>query len=214
MNDNVHAFTSTKIKVATFDQCINWAKEAANLIGLEQYYPFYLDSDIDFSGLTFSNGEIAIKHKYSSKEPFLATYLHEVGHVICDRVGLDHSPDGSRAHSKYFAALVFMMYIRADIISYLSIYDFSDTEHRENGSLKLGANGLLTNNGWPNDNQLVSRFRFAVLHGRQLAESALSVEQAAVQLRSGLQAAWGACSVATPSRPPFGSLRRFLALFA
>lgn len=201
--------TVIRLDVATFDQYKIWANEAEQLVNLEHSYSFSIDPSLPYSGIMV-NGGIIIKHMYSSRHGFLATYLHEIAHIICSSAGLDFSPD-SRHHSRYFACLLFLMYRRAGIIDQLSVYDFGDTMYRENGKLPYMhefQRAELDDDGWPSDSQLIDRFTFAVQRSRQLDRPGLSIERAALLLKADLQAEWEAYSSASPSVAAAGPFRR------
>ena len=217
MSEHLANTTTIQMEVATFNKCLEWAEWAEQTVFLENSYRFSLDASLPFSGFASSNGGIVLRHFFSKRESFLATYLHEVAHVICAKSGLDFSPD-ARHHSKYFACLVFLMYRRASIIDKLDIYDFSDTDFRENGKLPSYMPkcqlDVLENDGWPSDDQLIERFTYIIRRSKQLADAGLTIEQAAQELRKDLQAEWYALGARPPVRPLFGRLRRLLPTFS
>ena len=216
MSEHLANTTTIQMEVATFNKCLEWAEWAERTVLLEKSYPFSADPDLPFGGIASPNGGIVLKHWFTARESFLATYLHEVAHIVCINSGLDFSPE-SRAHSKYFACLVFLMYRRASIIDKLHIYDFSDTMFRENGKLPYMQKchlDILENDGWPSDDQLIERFTYIIRRSKQLADAGLTIERAAGELRKDLQAEWCALGARPPARPLFGRLRRLLSSFS
>jgi hypothetical protein len=153
-------------------------KDLCTLVGLEKLYPYCLVSDLrlnekPIAGVFIkSEGIIHLKAELSPKG-LLAAYLHEVGHAIAAKSGLEYTPDAD-AHNEYFAVLVAVMYRRVKVLDMLKIYDFCDTEKGQ--SFYVDA-GIL-----PSDETLIRRFEYIIQTSSKLASKPLTIEQIAKKL--------------------------------
>jgi hypothetical protein len=150
-------------------------------VRLETLYPHRLkyhlaaEEGVQITGLyRRETGEILIG-SYLEDFPrrLVGVYLHEVGHLIADKSGLDVSPDAD-AHNQYFAVLVAVMYRRANLLESLKIYDFCDTS--------AGQRSFLRHEPLLDDEDLIARFQYILRRSEQLAKTRLSIEQIAKKL--------------------------------
>ncbi len=112
---------------------------------------------------------------------FPVLYLHEVAHVITFRAELFHAPDDDCCpHSRFFAVLLAVLYRRAGLLAYLSVYEFADSPENWNGRGTP-----------PDDSLLIRRFAWIMRRSAQLAALPLSIEGIAdVVYREDLRPAW------------------------
>ena len=144
-------------------------------VQLEKLYPFEMvvgltdDNGDECTGLFFyETKEIKIRAGQTKKRT-VATYLHEVGHLIAAKNSLSTTPKAN-IHNQYFAVLVAIMYRRCDLLPSLKYYDFAD-----------GANRQRADSDEPelDDAEILERFEYIIRRSSDLAPKNLSIEQIA-----------------------------------
>ncbi|MFZ6767857.1 hypothetical protein ACO0LM_12325 [Undibacterium sp. Di26W] len=156
-------------------------EELRKCVGLEALYAF---KAVDNLKNEFTDGIIHGAFRRTTGEIFLntrlgatprravATYLHEVGHLLAYESCMSTSPNAD-AHNPYFGVLVAVMYRRANLLEYLEIYDFCDT------SVGQRANHL---DQMAEDEELIARFTYILRRSARLAKLELSMELLAAKL--------------------------------
>jgi hypothetical protein len=173
----------------------NWINdELRQVVGLKRLYPFEFVEDLaDEAGLMsgcaiVQEERILLSTRLRSRRGVLSTYLHEAGHLVAAKAQIDQAP-GANTHNQYFAAIVALMYRRVDLLDALSIYDFADGEHFQNGT-RSTAPGQ-EEEGMADGSELIERFRYAVEKSALLERAGLTVEAAARQIyREDVFPAW------------------------
>lgn len=148
-------------------------EELRKRVGLEKLYPYSLmpREREDFAGLAYLQAEeIMMTPSLRDEESIISIYLHEVGHLIANKAGIDEDSTGMN-HNKHFACLVAVKYRRAGMLDRLRLYDFSDTHSRLNGEGPM-----------PSDEELISRFTYIIERSAELAPLPLSIEQIAKKI--------------------------------
>lgn len=164
------------------------------IVGLERLYPYEFVEDLaDEAGLMsgcaiIREERILLSTRLRSRRGVLSTYLHEAGHLVAAKAQIAQAP-GANTHNQYFATIVALMYRRVDLLNALSIYDFADGEHFQNGC-RSTAPGL-DEEGMADGAELVERFRYAIEKSALLERAGLTVEAAARRIyREDVFPAW------------------------
>lgn len=147
-------------------------------VGLEKLYPYTIEENLGASDgypcsglLDRKTGEIFINASLAQhKHKLIAVYLHEVGHLIAGKAGLDSTP-GASSHNPYFAVLVAVMYRRQNSLEALSVYDFCDTA--------AGQRFYDRDSPILADGKLIERFEYIMRRSSQFAETSITIEQIA-----------------------------------
>lgn len=155
-----------------------WAREARELVNLEDDYPFYVIKDLELDGeqvggycrSTLFWTELLLGDGWRTKKGFLDLYLHEVAHAVANNAGL-HSALHGVSHNKYFATILSVMYRRAGLFDRLSLYDFADGLNYVNGKPSPDSD-----EGMVDGRELALRFSYIVNMSARLARSNLSIE--------------------------------------
>lgn len=158
-----------------------WAREARELVKLENDYPFYVIKDIELDGEPVGGychptplwTELILGDGWRTKKGFLALYLHEVAHAVAFHTSLHFAPHGE-AHNKYFATILGVMYRRAGLFDRLKLYDFADGLNYVNGKPSPDSSEEMVDG-----RELVLRLAYIVSTSAKLARSNLSIEAAA-----------------------------------
>lgn len=142
-------------------------------VGLEKLYDYEFVLDLrgsngqTLAGCAPLGGTIQLTDQLRGRRP-VATYLHEVGHLIAYEYELHDTPHGEY-HNKYFGVLVAVMYRRAKMLPLLKVYDFADVAGGDSFDM-------------PSEAEIVERFAYIIAKSAELATSSLTIEQIAKHL--------------------------------